>query len=158
MTFYLRCMVLFLLLSVSLLHAQSLSDVRKSYEHGYASYQQGQYQEALSSYERSLQLARQVKFPQKIAANLTSMGFIYGLLGQYDKALLYLQEALQMARELNLSHDLAACLHSLGAVYFFSSQYDKALAHFEEALQIAQGLTNPREVAAGLNSLVLCQF
>ena len=52
MTFYLRCMVLFLLLSVSLLHAQSLSDVRKSYEHGYASYQQGQYQEALATLKK----------------------------------------------------------------------------------------------------------
>jgi len=72
MTFYLRCVVLFLLLSAPLLHAQSPHDVLKSYEHGYASYQQGKYQEALSSYERSLQLARQAKLPQKIAANLMS--------------------------------------------------------------------------------------
>ena len=54
---------------------------------GYASYQQGKYQEALASYEHSLKLARQAKLPQNIAANLTSMGFIYGLLGHYDKAL-----------------------------------------------------------------------
>lgn len=153
MTFHLRCVVLVLLLSASLLHAQSLNDVLKSYEQGYASHQQGKYQEALSSYERSLKLARQVKFPQHIADNLMSMGFIYGLLGHYDKGLLHLEEALKIARELNLPHDLAACLHSLGAVYFFSSQYDKALAHFEEALKIDQGFTNPREVAAGLNSL-----
>src|SRR6267142_2766029 len=116
MTFYLRHAVLFLLLSVSLLHAQSLNDVLKSSGHGSAAYQQGKYQEALASYERSLQLARQAKLPKHIAANLMSMGFIYGLLGQYDKGLLHLQEALKIVRELNLSHDLAACLHSLGAV------------------------------------------
>ena len=153
MTFRLSCVVLFLLLSAPLVQAQSLKDVLKSYEQGLASYQQGKYYEALASYERSLKFARQAKFPQNIAANLTSMGFIYGLLGHYDKALAHLQEGLKIVRELNHAHDIAATLHSLGAVYFFSSQYDKALAHFEEALKIPQGFTKPREVAAGLNSL-----
>jgi tetratricopeptide (TPR) repeat protein len=153
MTFRLSCVVLFLLLFAHLVPAQSLKDILKSYEQGYASYQQGEYYEALASYERSLKFARQAKFPQNIAANLTSMGFIYGLLGHYDKALVHLQEGLKIVRQLNHAHDIAATLHSLGAVYFFSSQYDKALAHFEEALKIPQGFTNPREVAAGLNSL-----
>ena len=60
--------------STPLLHAQSLNDVLKSYRHGSEAYQHGKYQEALSSYERSLKLARQLKFPQNIAANLMSMG------------------------------------------------------------------------------------
>ena len=153
MTLRLFCVVLFLLLSAPLVQAQSLKDILKSYEQGYASYQQGKYYEALASYERSLKFARQAKFPQNIAANLTSMGFVYGLLGRYDKALAHLEEGLKIVREINHAHDIAATLHSLGAVYFFSSQYDKALAHFEEALKIPQGFTNPREVAAGLNSL-----
>src|SRR5262244_1190817 len=92
MTFRWHCVVLLLLLSAPLAQAQSLNDVIKSYAQGSAAYQQGKYQEALASYERSLQLARQAKFPQHIAANLTSMGFIYGLLGYYDKALGYLEE------------------------------------------------------------------
>ena len=153
MTYRFYCVVLVLLLSAPLVQAQSLNDVLKSYTQGSASYQQGKYQEALAAYERSLKLARQAKFPQHIAANLTSMGFIYGLLGYYDKALAHLEEGLKIVRELNHTHDIAATLHSLGAVYFFSSQYDKALAHFEEALQIPHGFTNPREAAAGLNSL-----
>jgi tetratricopeptide (TPR) repeat protein len=153
MPFRLSCVVLLLLLSPPLVSAQSLKDILQSYEQGYASYQQGKYYEALASYERSLKFARQVKFPQNVAANLTSMGFIYGLLGYYDKALVHLEEGLRIVREINHAHDIAATLHSLGAVYFFSSQYDKALAHFEEALKIPQGFTNPREVAAGLNSL-----
>jgi hypothetical protein len=76
MAFRLSCVVLFLLLSASLGQAQSLKDILKSYEQGYASYQQGKYYEALASYERSLKFARQAKFPQNVAANLTSMGFI----------------------------------------------------------------------------------
>src|SRR5262249_7162767 len=59
------------------------NSIVKSYEQGYASYQQGKYYEALASYERSLTFARQARFPQNVAANLTSMGFIYGLLGHY---------------------------------------------------------------------------
>jgi CHAT domain-containing protein len=153
MLIYLRYAILGLLLSASLLHAQSLNDVLQSYERGYAAYKQGQYQEALAAYERSLTLARQVKFPQNIAANLTSIGFLYGLLGHYDQALRHLQEALHIVRDIPHPHDIAATLHSLGAVYFFSSQYDKALEHFTAALQVPQGFTNPREVAAGLNSL-----
>ena len=153
MTFRLHCVVLLLLLSTPLVHAQSLNDVLKSYRQGYASYQQGKYQEALASYEHSLKLARQAKLPQNIAANLTSIGFVYGLLGYYDKALVSLEEGLKIVRALNHTHDIAAALHSLGQVYFFSSQYDKALAHFEAALQIPQGFTKPREIAAGLNSL-----
>ena len=153
MTLRVHCVVLVLLLSAPLVQAQSLNDIIQSYEQGRAAYQQRKYQEALAAYERSLKLARQARFPQHIAVNLTSMGFIYGLLGYYDTALVHLQEGLQIVRELNHTHDIAATLYSLGAVYFFSSQYDKALAHFEEALQMPQGFTNPREVAAGLNSL-----
>jgi hypothetical protein len=74
MTFRLSCVVLLLLLSAPLVPAQSLKDILQSYEQGYASYQQGKYYEALASYERSLKFARQVKFPQNVAANLTSMG------------------------------------------------------------------------------------
>jgi hypothetical protein len=77
MTFRLSCVVLFLLLSAPLVQAQSLKDILKSYEQGYASYQQGKYYEALASYERSLKFARQAKFSQNVAANLTSMGFIW---------------------------------------------------------------------------------
>ena len=153
MTFRLSCVALILLLAAPLVPAQSLKDIVKSYEQGYASYHQGKYYEALASYERSLTFARHAKFPKNIAANLTSIGFIYGLLGHYDKALAHLQEGLKIVRELNHVHAIAATLHSLGAVYFFSSQYDKALAHFEAALRMPQGFTNPREVAAGLNSL-----
>ena len=153
MTLRAHCVVLVLLLSAPLAQAQSLKDIIQSYEQGRAAYQQRKYQEALAAYERSLKLARQAKFPQHIAVNLTSIGFIYGLLGYYDTALVHLQEGLQIVRQLNHTHDIAATLSSLGAVYFFSSQYDKALAHFEEALQMPQGFTNPREVAAGLNSL-----
>ena len=148
-----HCVVLALLLSVSLVQAQSLNAIVQSYEQGSAAYQQGKYQEALVSHERSLKLARQAKFPQHIAANLTSIGFIYGLLGYYDQATVHLEEGLKLVREINHTHDLAATLYSLGAVYFFSSQYDKALAHFQEALQIPQGLTDPREIAADLNGL-----
>jgi tetratricopeptide (TPR) repeat protein len=118
MTFRLSCVVLFLLLSAPLVQAQSLKDILKSYEQGYASYQQGKYYEALASYERSLKFARQAKFSQNVAANLTSMGFIYGLLGHYDKALVHLEEGLKIVREINHAHDIAAALHSLGAVYF----------------------------------------
>lgn len=145
--------LLCLLLSASCLYAQSLSDVVKNYDAGHAAHQQGRYQEALAAYERSLTLAKRIKFPQHIAANLSSIGFLYGMLGHYDKALAHLNEALTIVRGINHTHDIASSLHSLGAVYFFSSQYEKALQHFEDALKVEQGLTNPREVAAALNSL-----
>jgi hypothetical protein len=87
MTLRWSCVVLLLLLSAPLGQAQSLKDILKSYEQGYASYQQGKYYEALASYERSLKFARQAKFPQNIAANLTSMGFMYGLLRACLKSL-----------------------------------------------------------------------
>ena len=57
MTLRLPCVALVFLLSASLVQAQSLNDVLKSYRQGYASYQQGRYQEALASYEHSLKLA-----------------------------------------------------------------------------------------------------
>lgn len=150
---HLRCVVLFLLLSARLLYAQSERDILKIFEQGYEAYQQGKYEEALSSYEHSLRMARGKQFRKGITVNLIGTGFIYGLLGRYDKAFPLLEEALTVARELKLPHEVAVCLHSLGAVYFFSGQYDKALAHFEKALQLPQGFTLPREVALGRNSL-----
>ncbi len=153
MLLHLRYVLLGLLLSATGLRAQSLHDVLQSYQQGVTAYTQGQYQEALTAYAHSLTLARHLKFPKHIAANLTSIGFLYGVLGHPDKALTALHEALQITRENQYTHDLAATLHSLGAVSFLSSQYDKALAHFTEALEVPEGLTQPRDVAAARNGL-----
>lgn len=153
MTSALRWVLLALLCSASLVAAQSEKTIMHIYQQGYEAYQQGNYQDALIAYERSLKLARQEKFRQGMVINLSSLGFLYGVLGQYDKALLHLEEGLKLARELKLSHEIAVCLNSLGGVYFFSSQYDKALEHFEEAIKVPQGLTTPSEVAAHHNNL-----
>jgi tetratricopeptide (TPR) repeat protein len=148
--------------------AQSLKDILQSYEQGYGLYQQGKYYAALASYERSLQFARQAKFPQNIAANLTSIGFIYGLLGRYDKALVHLEEGLKIARQLNHTHDIAALkipqgftnpreiaagLNSLGVAYGSLGEYDKALGYFAEMLKIGQQLNSAEDIATTLNNM-----
>lgn len=153
MTYYLRLAILGLFFSTRLLYAQSERHIIKTYEQGYAAYQQGNYEEALSHYEFALKQARKEQFHQGIAVNLIGSGFVYGLLGQHEKAFGRLEEALQLARNLKQPHEVAVCLHSLGAVYFFSSQYNKALEHFEAALQVQQGFTKPRDMAAVMNSL-----
>lgn len=146
-------LVLFVVGIVGPAHSQ-IDDALKLFKQGKEAFNQGQYQEALNSFERSLKIFHSINHLEGISVNLNEIAIVYETLGQYEKALSYYNASLKIQRENDLSsQSIAVTLNNMGELYRLVGQYDKAFSYFEESLKIRRGLKNPQAIATSLNNI-----
>ncbi|CAF1061444.1 unnamed protein product [Adineta steineri] len=112
------------------------------YQLGWIKYNQGEYQEALSSYEKALTI-RQQSLPSNhldLADSYNRIGSVHYSMGDYPKALSYYKKALAIRQQsLPFNHpDLGASYNNIGLVYCNMGDYPKALYNYEKDLAIGQ--------------------
>ena len=99
-----------------------------------------EYQTALTYYQESLDIRRQLLEPDapEIAESLNNIGSACHYRKQYEQALEYYRQALAIKRKrLRKDHpSIAFTLHNIGVIYSKLQRYDEAGAAFQEALQI----------------------
>ncbi|CAF1342469.1 unnamed protein product [Rotaria sordida] len=100
----------------------------------------GEYSEALSSYERSLEI-RKIALPPNhpdLAAPYNNIGNVYKNMGEYSKALSSYEVSLEIRKILLPPNhvDLAASYNNIGAVYYNMGEYSEALSSYERSLEI----------------------
>ncbi|CAF4988233.1 unnamed protein product, partial [Rotaria sp. Silwood1] len=100
----------------------------------------GEYSQALSSYERSLEIQK-IALPLNhpdLAASYSNIGMVYHKMGEYSKALSSYERSLEIRKiALPPNHpDLAASYNNIGLVYNNMGEYSKALSSFEQAIAI----------------------
>jgi tetratricopeptide (TPR) repeat protein len=112
------------------------------YYHGLGEikYQQGDYQEALSFYERALEIfekSHPANHPS-LASSYNNIGLVYTDMGEYSKALSSHERALEVRQKsLPPNHpSLATHYNNIGLVYKDMGEYSKALSFYERALEI----------------------
>jgi tetratricopeptide (TPR) repeat protein len=98
----------------------------------------GQPREAVSAYERSLELAG-----QGIPALLNNAAWVYtSQLGEHDKAIAKAQEAVRLAgpasADRRVRPTLAVFHHTLGSAQLAAGQADQALETFDAGIQLAE--------------------
>ncbi|CAF0851864.1 unnamed protein product [Adineta steineri] len=103
---------------------------------------QGQYQEALSYYEKSLAIYQET-LPANhlnLAMSYNNIGNVYDNMGDYPKALSSHEKALAIRQQsLPSNHpDLASSYNNIGLVYYRMGDYPKALSYYEKDLVIGQ--------------------
>ena len=141
---------------------QAVDDIEKalSYYHiGWAKYDKGEYKEALTFYEKALQL-RQQSLPSNhphLADCYHCIGLVYYRMGDYLRASSYSEKALEIQQQsLPSNHpDLANSYNSIGNVYQSMGDYSKALSSHERALGIRQQSFPPNhpDLAASYNNI-----
>jgi tetratricopeptide (TPR) repeat protein len=99
------------------------------------------YEEALNSYHRQLDLLLQLETSEKkendIAKCNMSIGKIYWLKQEYTRAIDCYNKVLAIVRTITLAPDLTSNIHKdLANLYTKTQQFDLALVHFEKALNI----------------------
>ncbi|CAF1429628.1 unnamed protein product [Adineta steineri] len=103
---------------------------------------QGEYQEALTYYEKSRDIYEETLPSNDInLGNIyNDIGVVYEDMGDYPKALSYYEKALSIQQQsLPSNHsDLALSYIGLGNVYEKIGDYPKALSSYEKALEIQQ--------------------
>jgi tetratricopeptide (TPR) repeat protein len=109
---------------------------------GRAKYSRAEYEEAITFYEKSLEIYKKTLPPNhtNFAASYSNIGVVYENMGEYSKALSYYEKDLEISRtSLPSNHpDLAASYTNIGNVYVSMGEYSKALSSHEKALEIRQ--------------------
>ncbi|CAM2726950.1 unnamed protein product [Rotaria socialis] len=108
---------------------------------------QGEYQEAVKFYEKSLDIKRKT-LPEddvSLADTYGNIGAVYDSMGEYSKALEYYEKANKIF-EISLppTHpDLAISYNNIGRVYDNMGEYSKALEYYEKANKILEISLSP---------------
>jgi tetratricopeptide (TPR) repeat protein len=109
---------------------------------GWVKGDQGEYQEAITFYEKALAIKQQSLPPNHLdlALSYNNIGTVYDSMGDYPKALSSHEKALAIRQQsLPPDHpDLAMSYGNIGNVYFSMGDYPKALPSYEKALAIQQ--------------------
>jgi CHAT domain-containing protein/Flp pilus assembly protein TadD len=105
-------------------------------QQGLQQYGVSQFQEALQSWERALQIYREIKDRQGEANSLNNLGIAYRSLGQYQKAIEFHQQSLAIDREIGFRQGEANSLNNLGIAYDSLGQHEKAIEFFQQSLAL----------------------
>ena len=126
---------------------------------GRAKWSGGEYEEAITFHEKSLEMYKRSLPPNDIhlAVSYANIGVVYYHLGEYSKALSSHERALEIQQQsLPSNHpDLAQSYNNIGLVYDIMSEYSKALSSYEKALEIQQQSlpSNHPDLAASYNNI-----
>jgi Tfp pilus assembly protein PilF len=114
---------------------------------------QGEYKEAITFYEKSLEIDKKILPPNhlNLASSYNNIGGTYSKMREYSKALSYYEKDLEISQKsLPPNHpDLASSHNNIGAVYDGMGDYSKALLSYEKALQIQQQSLPPNHPSLG---------
>jgi tetratricopeptide (TPR) repeat protein len=126
---------------------------------GFVKDDQGEYQEAIIFYEKSLAINQQSLPPNHpdLASSYNNIGTVYAKMSDCPKALSYYEKALAIKQQsLPPNHpDLASSYNNIGMVYHNTGDYPKALSSHEKALAIRQQSLPPNhpDLASSYNNI-----
>lgn len=113
----------------------------------------GNLPKAVESYDRALQLRREIGDRQGEAVTLSDLASAYRDLDAPEKALEPYQRALQIFVELGNRRGEAGARHNIGFVNFRMRRNDEALKFYAQALSIRQSENDLRGEASTLNGM-----
>lgn len=114
---------------------------------------QGNYDQAMSSFRFTRELAQKIGDRQGVAVSLNGIGFVYRLRSEFAEALSYFQQSLAINRELDYQEGVGSSLQLIGIVQEEMGNYFPALDYLRQSLAIRQSVGNKQRVADVLNSI-----
>jgi tetratricopeptide (TPR) repeat protein len=112
------------------------------YQLGRIKNKQGDYKQAISFYEKELEIDQKLFSSNPIAPAYTynNIGAVYDNMKEYSNARLYYEKALEIfQKHLPPNHqDLAVSYNNIGLLYFNMEEYSKALSYYQKALEIKE--------------------
>lgn len=96
----------------------------------------GEFKKAISLYNRSLNLYKEIKDLNGIAKSCNNLGMVYKEVGNHPKALKYYKKSLQIKEYLNDSKSLPSTLNNIGNIYYDTESYNQALEYYEKGLEL----------------------
>jgi tetratricopeptide (TPR) repeat protein/predicted Ser/Thr protein kinase len=110
-------------------------------------------QDALGSFQQSLEIKRRLGLKKGIADSLEMIGQMEAVLGKNDAALKDFNEALELRRDIGDKSGTGDVLNDIARFYNDHSQFDKALTLLKQALQIQMDAGNENSEALALSNI-----
>ncbi len=110
----------------------------------------GEFDSALSAFERMLRLAWVVASRTKAAVAFNKMGRVYRQKGELPMALEYLERGLELFEQAGDTRGIAGSLDDVGQVLWLLARYDEALDRSAAALESRRRLGDRRAIAVSL--------
>jgi tetratricopeptide (TPR) repeat protein len=125
------------------------------HEAGYDLNRIGKYREALTLYEQSLSISREIGDKEGEGATLSNIGEIYRARGDKAKSLQYYEQSLTIFREIGGKEGEGAMLNNIGEIYRTQGDYAVALTYLEPSLVISQEIGDKVGEGTTLNNIGL---
>ncbi|MGD2092498.1 MAG: tetratricopeptide repeat protein [Candidatus Aminicenantes bacterium] len=98
----------------------------------------GEYDTALSYYEKSLKIDEERNHIKGVSSSLHQVGRISQEKGDYDEALKQYQKALEISEKIGDIKGVSSSLHQVGMIYQDKGDYDEALKQYQKSLEIKE--------------------
>ncbi|MDJ0581854.1 tetratricopeptide repeat protein [Crocosphaera sp.] len=107
---------------------------------GNASHFLGQYKQAITYYQQSLDIARSIGDRYREGNCFGNLGVAYYSLGEYKQAITYHQQSLDIARDMGDRQGEGYALGNLGVAYYSLGEYKQAINYYQQSLEIARDI------------------
>lgn len=118
----------------------------------------GNFDQAITDYCQSIDLATMSGNKYDLAAALNNLGMTYRIKGEFDVALTCLEESLKLKEELGNKHQIAVTLNNIGLIYSDKNDLGRALSYFRKSLQLKEELENQSQLVSTLNNIALIHY
>lgn len=113
----------------------------------------GQYQQAIHSSQKQLDIANIINDDQGKGYALGDFGRIFRDQGKYDDASIYFQDALMLLEKIDDKWGKCSIFGHWGLNYFYSGQFQQAIDYYEKYLELAHQTNNNRAESDALINL-----
>ena len=117
-----------------------------------------EYEKALESFQKSIDLHRQSGTSEDLATVLNSVGVMFMYLEDYPKALEYYQQALTIQSDAENLKEVANILNNFAIIYANQGILDSSLHYFEKSLDIERQLGNQKGISESINNIGAVYF
>ena len=113
----------------------------------------GDFVKALSYYNKSLEIYKDINDKKGIAKSLNNIANVYLDQGENTKALEYYNQSFITNRELDYKKGMATALNNIGNLYIDQQEPEDALNYFSQSLEINREIKYKKGIAATLGNI-----
>lgn len=125
------------------------------YWHGYLSWAQGEFKDAVQWYLKSVPSWRELKIEIQAATTLNDLSWAEAEMGAFETALSHCKDGLKLRRQLGKPYLIGLSLNTMGLIEIRYGKPEIARFHCEQALEIFRRLEDARGI--GLACLALAE-
>ncbi|MDD1777987.1 MAG: tetratricopeptide repeat protein [Candidatus Helarchaeota archaeon] len=114
---------------------------------------EGNWNEAIQSYQKSEELFKKVGDQAGLSKCLVNIGIAFRNLGKWEEAIRYYEQSLKLDQQLGDRLGVATCLMNLGIALEVLGQTKEAIEHYQNSLAIFKDLGNDQAIASCLLNL-----